>query len=234
MHKKIDIDYVWIEKLILEIEKNTLKMTESPFSFTKNSKGTSLTINSNLNIDNLRKTFNIINSGIILSQITPEFLKFDDFISFQITNPLLWTYPQLRIDCDANKSFSAPWHKDGWILGENLKGIVVWLPVSADGGSLQLLQNTNDLECKVIKNNYWGLEADFKDQDLNPYLKNIHVKYGQALVFDENVLHRSFPIRKGQLTLQLRYFNLHENNFYRPAVQKITEPVMEFQKLLPS
>ena len=116
MYKILDIDLDWIEKLILEIQKNTFSMkNKPPFLFYKNSKGkTRLTINSNLNIDQLGKTFNIINSGIILSHITPELLKIDEFISFQITNPLLWTYPQLRIDCDANKSFSAPWHKDGY------------------------------------------------------------------------------------------------------------------------
>ena len=37
-------------------------------------------------------------------------------------------YPQLRIDCEANRKFEAPLHKDGFILGKELKGIVVRLP----------------------------------------------------------------------------------------------------------
>ena len=35
---------------------------------------------------------------------------------------MLWTYPQLRIDCEANRKFEAPLHKDGFILGKELKG----------------------------------------------------------------------------------------------------------------
>jgi len=217
MHKIIKINTDIIDLLIDEIKQYKSVFPILPFDFHNGR----LSLNNISDRDILKNTFEVINSSIVLSKITCQDLdiKINDFLN----NSMLWTYPQIRIDCDANKQFSAPLHKDGFILGDKLKGIIIWLPISSDGGSLEVILDEGQTIIK--RNENWGLECICNDYKS----KKISINYGEALIFDENVIHRSCPKENGQVTLQLRYFEPSSEFFYRPVVQKSANEIIEFQ-----
>lgn len=217
MYKIVKINTDILDLLIKELKQYKKFFSLLPFKFNDDK----LLLVNTLDRDRLKKTFEIINSSVVLSKITCDDLGVS--VNSFLKNPMLWTYPQLRIDCDANKVFSAPYHKDGFILGDKLKGIIIWLPVSSEGGSLQIV--TKEGETLIERNESWGLECNCK----NHKTENIKINYGEALIFDESLIHKSQPIDSGQVTLQLRYFEPSSKAFYRPVVQKSSDEVIEFQ-----
>ena len=217
MHKVIRIENDIVNQLTIELKKFKNIFTDLPLNFSDDR----LSLINTSDRDILKKTFEVINSSIILSKITAEDLKID--LDKYLRTPMLWTYPQLRIDCDANRVFSAPFHKDGFILGEKLKGIVIWIPINFEGGSLEVI--TEEGETLIKRNEYWGLECECEKYES----EKIKINFGEALVFDESCIHRSSPIKKGQITLQLRYFEPSTEFFYRPIVQKSSQEISDFQ-----
>ena len=127
---------------------------------------------------------------------------------------LNWTYPQIRIDGDFAKDFIAPLHLDRWILDKDKRGYVIWIPINKKGSTL-LISKKHNLK-KIVRNNYWGLEA--KD---NLKLKKIHVPFGKALIFDEKTIHKSNNIDNNRVTIQLRYEIAKYKNFKRTVNQVI-------------
>lgn len=137
------------------------------------------------------------------------------------SNLLNWTYPQIRIDGDFAKKFSAPLHVDRWILDRKKKGFVVWIPINKKGSTL-FLSKKNNLK-KIKKNKYWGLEA--KD---NLKLDSMHVAYGKALIFDEKTIHKSNNFNNNRVTIQLRYEVANFKNFKRSVNQVIDNNVKNY------
>ena len=84
-----------------------------------------------------------------------------------------WTYPQIRIDGKFAKKFSAPIHKDKWILDKNKKGYIVWFPLNKSGGSL--LVSKRKKMSKVIPDKYWGIKCI----DKNIVFEKVNLKYGE-------------------------------------------------------
>ncbi len=171
--------------------------------------------------ENLRDAFELFNQSINLTSFT--YKKFDqDFqnlINEHLKSPLKWTSPQIRIDNSLNSKFSAPPHKDFWILGPNAKGIIIWLPLS-DQGRLNIFKGRETVTVK--KDPYWGLkivgEEYEKDENYNP----ISIERGSALIFNHDLIHKSNPIKKGQITLQLRYWSPNNLSLRKDIINSLS------------
>jgi hypothetical protein len=180
----------------------------------------------------------ILDSGILAEyggrlfdafNMAPQMFSFldatkDSISSFQIQCPILWTYPQVRIDHKVNTKVQAPWHKDSWINVSDRKGVIVWLPLTESGGTIEFASGPSDF--RVERNEYWGLEG------IGEIPGTVEtVAMGEAVVFSAESLHRSHLIDTGQITLQLRYEDLSVTDDYkRPITQKITESVISAQE----
>ena len=134
-----------------------------------------------------------------------------------------WTYPQIRLDDIVSTKFMAPAHKDRWIINEKKKGYVAWMPLKKDGSSL--LVANKDKTKKIVKNNYWGLEA------LGPtnFIRK-KINYGEALIFDPDLLHKSDISKNSRITLQLRYEEMGKYNFKRTVTQKVDSNILKYWK----
>lgn len=118
---------------------------------------------------------------------------------------LLWTYPQVRIDLKKSK-FSAPLHKDQWILEKNSKGYIAWIPINKKGGAIKFLSEKIK-NLKIKKNTYWGLEIDKKETDT----ESQKINFGEAVIFDHNKIHES-DLNNQRITIQYRFKELKKNH----------------------
>jgi len=210
--KKINLEK--INKILNEIARYKSIYPFLPLSIAKNG----LILDELHDRDTLRKTFEILNSSVHLNSLT----NFDLGIDFK-KEMMIWTYPQIRIDCSANRKFRAPYHKDKFILGNKHTGKILWIPLSKNGGSLNIVNKFS--EYKVSKNDYWGVECLLNgvEEDL------IIIDYGQALIFDEELIHSSSPLKEGQLTIQLRYYEANENFVEKMITQKSPSFIKDYQ-----
>jgi hypothetical protein len=134
-----------------------------------------------------------------------------------------WTYPQIRLDDTLSKKFSAPAHKDRWILDKNKIGYIVWIPLKKEGASLLIAKN--DKTKKIITNSYWGLEA------IGPtkFIKK-NIKFGKGLIFDADLLHKSSSHKDSRITLQLRFEEILTKDFRRSVTQKVDADTLKYWK----
>ena len=134
-----------------------------------------------------------------------------------------WTYAQIRLDDVLSKKFSAPAHKDRWIISKEKKGYIVWIPLKQEGSSLMIAKK--DLTKKIKLNSYWGLEA------IGPtkFIKK-KIDYGKALLFDADLLHKSDNPKHSRITLQLRYEEINNQKFKRTVTQKVDDDVLKYWK----
>ena len=166
--------------------------------------------------------FDILNMLPSLNMINYEIKKIiqNKFAKKYLIN---WTYAQIRLDDNLSKEFSAPAHKDRWIIDKNKVGYVAWIPLKKEGSSL--LVSSKDKTKKIIKNKYWGLEAKG-----NNAFKRKKIKYGQALIFDPDLLHKSDYPKYSRITLQLRYEEINPIKFRRSVTQKVDSKVLRYWK----
>ena len=144
------------------------------------------------------------------------------YIKDVFSKPVIWGYPNVRIDKISRSEYVAPPHLDEWILFNENKGIVAWFPLFSDG-FLKIYDYQGELN--VIKDDYWGLKAknigDFK------YNEQV-VKRGNVLFFRSDVLHESslkINADKVRVSIQYRYIDSsdYKNSFKRPVTQKISD-----------
>ena len=166
--------------------------------------------------------FDILNMLPALNYIN---FKVKNIIEKKISKSFLinWTYPQIRLDDTLSKKFSAPSHKDRWIIDKNKKGYIAWIPLKKEGSSL-LISKKEKIK-KIIRNSYWGLEA--KGQSV--FIKK-KINYGDALIFDPDLLHKSDNLKNSRITLQLRYEEIYAKNFRRSVTQKVDTKVLQYWK----
>ena len=177
---------------------------------------------SKLNSKEERLLFDAFNLSLTIYElINPIKKKIEKKINKKL---LLWTYPQVRIDLIKNKKFSAPLHKDQWILSKNTKGYVVWLPVNDNGGSLKLVSEKIK-KFKIIKNKYWGIEI--QDNDVKQETQNI--SYGQAVIFDHKKIHAS-DLNNQRISVQYRFKELNKLFADRGINQVIDNKIKEYWK----
>ena len=132
---------------------------------------------------------------------------------------LNWTYPQIRIDFENRIKFKAPIHADKWILSPKKKGYIFWFPLNETGAKLIFYKNKNFKNIK--QHRYWGLHSISEQKG-----KEILVKYGEGILFRENIFHKSFE-NSTQLTLQCRYEKFKKiKNFERSVTQKTNSKVL--------
>lgn len=166
--------------------------------------------------------FDLLNMLPVLSYINYEV---KNIIEKKFSKNFLvnWTYPQIRLDDVVSSKFMAPAHKDRWIINEKKSGYVAWMPLKETGSSL--LISKNDKIKKIVKNNYWGLEA------LGPtnFIRK-KINYGEALIFDPDLLHKSDIAKNSRITLQLRYEEIEKNNFRRTVTQKVDPNILKYWK----
>lgn len=135
---------------------------------------------------------------------------------------ILWTYPQVRIDLKRKKKYSAPLHKDQWILSKGNIGYIVWLPINTGGGSLKfLLKKTKNL--KIKKNSYWGLEI--KKDGLETTGQKIN--FGEAIIFDHNQIHES-DLENQRISIQFRFKELNKSLRSRGINQIIDSKIKKY------
>lgn len=183
--------------------------------------------------ENLRDAFELFNQSINLTSFT--YKEFGQDLQNQIDEnlkcPLKWTYPQIRIDNSHNSKFSAPPHKDFWILGPNAKGLIIWLPLS-DKGRLNIFKGRE--VGTVKKDPYWGLKMLGEMYDKDENYDQVTIERGSALIFDHNLIHKSNPIKQGQISLQLRYWEPNDLSLRKEIInslsittQKTIDPVIK-------
>lgn len=126
-----------------------------------------------------------------------------------------WTFPHVRIDSRFSKNFSAPIHRDEWILDTNRKGYIVWFPLTKNGGSL-LVSKRKKLN-KIIPDKYWG----FKSVDKNILFEKVNIKYGQMLIFDSKTIHKSVT-GENRISAQFRY-EVFDKNFRKRSNKQVVD-----------
>lgn len=136
---------------------------------------------------------------------------------------LTWTYPQIRIDMSANNIYSAPSHQDKWILDKDLKGYIVWFPITKYTSSI--LISKQKTPGKIEHDSYWGIK--FSEDKYS--FKKINVKYGEAIIFDESLIHKSVE-QQNRLTVQCRYHIFSKKFKVRAVQQKITQEILDYWK----
>jgi hypothetical protein len=134
-----------------------------------------------------------------------------------------WTYPQIRLDDTLSNKFSAPAHKDRWIIDKNKTGYVVWIPLKEEGASLLVAKN--DKTKKIILNSYWGLEAVGPTK----FIKK-KIEFGKGLLFDADLLHKSSSLKDSRITLQLRFEEISKKKFRRSVTQKVDKNTLKYWK----
>lgn len=168
------------------------------------------------------QVFDLVNMLPVLCYVNYEIKKFLEkkVIKKTLVN---WTYAQIRLDDVLSKKFSAPAHKDRWIIDKNKRGYIVWIPLKKEGSSLMIAKK--DLTKKIKLNSYWGLEA------IGPtkFIKK-KINYGKALLFDADLLHKSDSPKHSRITLQLRYEEICSKKFKRTVTQKVDDAVLKFWK----
>ena len=168
------------------------------------------------------KIFDLFNMLPILHKTHYEIAN---YIEKQFKKKVLtWTYPQIRIDRSDNNIFSAPPHQDRWILDRNLKGYVVWFPITKHTSSILISKRKNP--GKVEHDSYWGMK--FSEENYN--FEKINVKYGEAIIFDEALIHKSAE-QQNRITVQCRY-HIFSKNFKVRAVQHWRKNIKNDKKLL--
>ena len=168
------------------------------------------------------QVFDLLNMLPILGYVNYEIQK---KLKEKILNSFLvnWTYPQIRLDYSHSSKFLAPAHLDKWILDKEKKGYIVWIPLNKPGSPI-LVSETNRVS-QVVKNIYWNLEAK-----TNGKFKKEFVKFGEGLIFDESLLHKSADSEESRITLQLRFEEIKYNKFERSVTQKINEKTLAYWK----
>ena len=168
------------------------------------------------------QVFDILNMLPILSYIN---FHIKEIIEKNISKNFLinWTYPQIRLDDRLSKKFSAPAHKDRWIIDKDKKGYIAWIPLKKSGSSLLIANKENTK--KNILNSYWGIEA----VGPNKFTRKT-INYGDALIFDPDLLHKSDSPNNSRITLQLRYEEIQPKNFRRSVTQKVDSKVLQYWK----
>ena len=146
------------------------------------------------------------------------------YVKEVFNKPLIWTYPNVRIDKKSRKDYIAPPHLDEWILFSNNKGLVAWFPLFSSG---YLKIYDGDDKVKVSEDNYWGLKATNGNNFL---IKEKLIKRGEILFFRSDLLHESsikIEEDKVRFSIQYRYVDLEfsQKPFKRKVVQKITADI---------
>lgn len=168
------------------------------------------------------QVFDLLNMLPILHHVNYEMKKVLEAKIFK-KNLINWTFPQIRLDDVLSRNFSAPAHKDRWILDKDKIGYVIWIPLKKEGSSL--LIGNDDKTLKIKKNSYWGIEA------IGPTkFDRKKIKYGDGLLFDADLLHKSDSHKKSRITLQLRYEEIKPKNFRRSVTQKVDERILKYWK----
>ena len=75
-----------------------------------------------------------------------------------------------------------------------------------------------------MRDKYWNIKSNTKT-----YYNKINVKYGNALIFDESVAHKSSE-GENRVTVQLRYHILNKYFNERSVNQKINPKVLSYWK----
>ena len=206
-------------KLLKEIQKETLLITK----IILNKKFSDFNEKFFLELKNPKKRsklFDALNMVLCLQGLN---YNISNYLQKNIKKKIInWTYPQIRIDGDFAKKFSAPLHVDKWILDAKLKGFVVWFPINKKGSSLLISKKKNI--SNIVRDKYWNIKSNTKT-----YYNKINVKYGNALIFDESVAHKSSE-GENRVTVQLRYHILNKYFNERSVNQKINPKVLSYWK----
>lgn len=218
MFKKFKIS----KKLINQISKETViafsKVVNKKFNKFDNSFFDKLENNKKLQ----SKIFDLFNMLPILHKVHYEIAN---YLENKFKKKVLtWTYPQIRIDMKVKNIYSAPPHQDKWILDKDLKGYVVWFPITKYISSI--LISKKKIPGKVEHDPYWGIK--FSEEKKYSF-KKINVKYGEAIIFDESLIHKSFD-QQNRITVQCRYHIFSKKFKVRAVQQKITQEIIDYWK----
>lgn len=146
-------------------------------------------------------------------------------------HPLMWTYPNFRVDSPAREKYQSPAHCDDWISFRGKSSLIFWLPIFSDG-YLDVSEFVGSF--RVEKNDYWGLAA--KDESSFKW-KTQKILKGKILVFRSDLLHRSsgeFGSSMTRFSVQYRFedFAFLERPFHRAVSQKISSLISDKQTKL--
>lgn len=147
----------------------------------------------------------------------------------EFEHPLMWTYPNFRIDVPKRRQYSSPPHCDEWISFRGGKSLVFWTPLFEDGYlDISCFRGKIELE----EHSYWGLSVSRK-QDIK--WETILIPRGQFLIFRSDLLHKSSE-RWGpsnlRTSMQFRYedYAAVPKPFVRAVTQKLAASIVDSQK----
>ena len=185
----------------------------------------------NMNPEAIPGFFDSLNHCMELIELQTKFN--DMYIRHSMAAPVLWTYPNVRVDVEGREEFNAPPHADDWISFRGKTNIVVWTPIVGIG-NINICTIRERL--KVGSDPYWGVSL-IDEGDLNWH--QITVKPDEALIFRSDLIHKSsnhFGDEGIRITAQLRYEDLatFESGYSRAITQTISKDVKKSQEFLVS
>lgn len=181
------------------------------------------------NADSVPAIFDVMNQSIELMELQVNYCK--RYLKDSMSWPLQWTYPNIRIDVNGREDYLAPAHVDDWISFRGNRNIVVWLPVTGRG-SLDICEIRSRNE--VVEHPYWGVSFT---QDDKLMWHRVQVEEGEALVFRDDLIHRSVAVSEEEqirITAQLRIEDLHHlgPRYRRAVTQVVSNEIKEKQQAL--
>lgn len=181
-----------------------------------------LNILNNSDDNRISELFDIFNScgNILAGHLAVQ----NNYVKDVFDKPLIWTYPNVRIDKKSRKDYIAPPHLDEWILLNNRRGLVAWFPLFSSG-YLKIYDGFDKI--KISKDNYWGVKATNTNNFL---IKEKLINRGEILFFRSDLLHESslkIDEDKIRFSIQYRYIDLEfsQKPFKRTVVQKISADI---------
>ncbi len=138
-----------------------------------------------------------------------------------LVTPIISTRPEVRTDMPGDKRYTQPWHQD-WRFGQgSANAVTIWTPLgdtTVENGTVEVLPGTHllgYLECREISDPRRFEIVDRRIESLQPV--RVELRFGEALVFSQMLVHRSGHNRSGlpRLSTQQRFSDLRDESFAR-------------------
>lgn len=154
-----------------------------------------------------------------------------------IRKPTLGTVPLIRIDRPGDTKYSTPWHQDKWFSLSSVHSVVLWAPMGPIEPSMGYLQ--------VIPGSHKGGMVNFKKRATGrePYEPvdapdegqsiPVQMKYGEAIIFHQDLLHRSNMNTsvRCRVSLQLRFNDMYRQPYpHSSFTAQHSEHVVQHQR----
>lgn len=136
--------------------------------------------------------------------------------ALEMRSPVIGVPPVVRIDRPRDSKFSTPWHQDYWYSFSEGWSLTAWAPLApmdAAMGYLKVIPESHSLGLVPAKHYIYCNEPyePLKPIDESRSIQ-VEVRFGEILIFDQKLLHRSGENRSKQcrVSAQFRFNDLYQ------------------------